>query len=99
MNIYKTKDLSLASMLCSFDCQLVDYTIDEKNQLWFYFENSELVQRLSKQFYLNTATVNLTRFTAAQKMLKTLIYRNKEVNNETYRSKSSRRTANEYSVA
>ena len=96
--MYKTKDLSLASMLCSFDCKLVEYTIDDLNQFWFYFEDSETLSSLAKSFYLSTATANIQKFTACQKMLKSLIHKNRKVIDENNIRYSSRRKARELCV-
>lgn len=95
--MYKTKDLSLASLLCSVDCKLKEYTIDELDQFWFYFEDSETVASLAKSFYLSAAMVNVQKFTAAQKMLKSLIHKNRKVNDD-YNKCAGSRTARELCV-
>jgi hypothetical protein len=87
---YRTKDLSLASMLCSMECKMINYEIDSLDQFWFDFEDSETVRGLAKSFYLSAAMVNVQKFTAAQKMLKTLIHKNRRVNDEYNRCAGSR---------
>lgn len=90
--MYKTKDLSLASLCLAADCKLLEYEIDEQDQFWFYFEDSETVRNLAKNFYLSAAEANVQRFTAAQKMLKSLIHKNKKVKYD-YTTNTGRRTA------
>ena len=80
------------------DCKLLEYTIDYEDQFWFHFEDSEAVSTLAKNFYLSAAVANVQRFTAAQKMLKSLIYKNKKVKND-YTKYSGRRTAGELCVS
>jgi len=91
---YKTKDLSLSSLLCAADCKMMNYEIDTLDQFWFYFEDGEAVRSLAKSFYLSAAMVNVQKFTAAQKMLKTLIHKNRKVNDE-YNKCAGSRTARE----
>jgi hypothetical protein len=68
MNTYKTRDLSLASLLCSCDYKMTNYTIDPiSGAFWFHFEDSEAVENLAKSFYLSTATANVARYNAATK--------------------------------
>lgn len=72
----KTRDLSLASLLCSCDYTMTNYTIDPlSGAFWFHFEDGEALECLAKNYYLGTAMVNAARFQASTKMLKTLIYR------------------------
>jgi hypothetical protein len=94
---YRTKDLSLASLLCAADCKLMNYEIDNVDQFWFHFEDCDSVRSLAKSFYLSAAMVNVQKFTAAQKMLKTLIHKNRKVNDEYIRCAGSR-TARELCV-
>jgi hypothetical protein len=88
---YRTKDLSLASLLCAAECKLNDYEIDDRDQFWFHYEDSETVRGLARSFYLSVAMVNVQKFTAAQKMLKSLIHKQRKVNDEYTRYADSRR--------
>jgi len=94
--MYITKDLSLASLLCSADCKLSEFTTDDKNQFWFHFEDSETVSTLAKQFYLSAAEANVQRFTAAQKMLKSLIHKNRKVIDEYNKNARTRPATNNF---
>ena len=75
----RTRDFALASLLCSYDCKLVDYTTDDLGQMWFEFEETEAVRELERSFHLTTATANVQKYNAAQKMLKAPIYENRKV--------------------
>ena len=95
----KTRDLSLASLLCSCDYKMTNYTIDPiSGAFWFHFEDSEAVENLAKSFYLSTATANVARYNAATKTLKSLIHKHKEGNNENSISYSGSRRARELCV-
>ena len=72
-----TKDFSLASLLVSNNCKLMNYTTDQLGQMWFEFEDTDTAQELERNFHLGTVTVNVQQFVAAQKMLKALIYENR----------------------
>ena len=71
----RTRDFALASLLVSHDCKLMNHQIDELGRLHFTFEDSELQRTLEREYDLSTATANIQRFTAAQKMLRALIYK------------------------
>jgi len=79
----KTRDLAVASLLCSCDYRMINYTIDPiSGAFWFHFEDGEAPEALAKSFYLGTAMVNASKFQASTKMLKSLIHKHKEGNNE-----------------
>lgn len=88
----RTRDFALASLLCSFDCKLVNYTTDELGQMWFEFETTDVVTELERLYYLATATTNVQKYNAAQKMLKSLIYENRKVIYENRIGKFNTRT-------
>jgi hypothetical protein len=95
----KTRDLSLASLLCSYDYKMTNYTIDPvSGAFWFHFEDDDTINSLAKSFYLSTATVNVARYNAATKILKSLIHKHKEGNNENSIRYSGRRTAGQLCV-
>jgi hypothetical protein len=91
--ITRTRDFALASLLCSYDCKLVNYTTDDLGQMWFEFEDTETVHKLERDFYLATASANVRKYAASEKFLKSLIYENRKVIYENRIGKFGSRTA------
>lgn len=89
----RTRDFALASLLCSADCKLMNYTTDDLGQMWFEFEDNDVAADLERKYYLATATTNVQKYNAAQKMLKSLIYENRKVIYEHRIGKFNARTA------
>jgi len=83
----KTKDFGLAALLVANDCKLIGYETDELNQMWFEFEGTGCTRELELGYNLATAVCNVQKYNAASKMLKALIYQNR---NRIYEHKLGR---------
>jgi hypothetical protein len=82
----KTKDFGLASLMLSKEKKLLNHTRDEYGRYWFEFEDDE---GLEDSFYSNCVSVLVQDFIAAQRRIKSLIFKSNEYgygkNNQTIR--------------
>ena len=69
----ETKDLNHAAYLMAKGQDLKDSKPDNDNRFWFIFEDTEKINELSKEYYLNSGLVNPQHFINQQKTLKNLI--------------------------
>lgn len=70
---YKTKDLSEASMLIVKGQQLLTI-VREGHICWFIFDNKEVCEKLSNQYYFSEVLVNARIFHEAMSRLKGRIF-------------------------
>ena len=73
MDEYKTKDIFEASWIYSQGIPLIRLEPD-KRYFWFIFDNLTDCERLSTQYWTNSAQGNIKRFVDSLKTLKDLVF-------------------------
>jgi hypothetical protein len=72
--MYKTKDLWQAAALISLNIKL-NSIVRENNICYFLFENEELAQQLSKEYFFGSLKVDAYKYQEAVAKLKREIFR------------------------
>ena len=80
MNLYKCKDFYLSSFLLSAGCNLIDTPVSS-GITTFIFEDNEVLNNLTKDFYSLKATVEPTKYANAIKTLKSILHASKANSN------------------
>ncbi|HEY3294953.1 MAG TPA: hypothetical protein VGL38_05925 [bacterium] len=70
----KTKDYGINCLLASNHCEMVGHEIDPRGQVWIEWRDTELANKLVRDFYSGSATVNVADFMSSLKHIKTLIF-------------------------
>jgi hypothetical protein len=73
-NVYRTRDLSLASYLYASKKKLIGLEEDSGRKFLFVFEDTASCQKLVDSFWRREAVVNVKDFSDAMRSLKDLIY-------------------------
>ena len=68
---YKTCDLYLAAFFTTAGCPIKDTSRDTK-KVFFFFENTEIVEKLKSSYYLRQAKVDALSYADNVKSLKSL---------------------------
>ena len=80
MNLYKCKDFYLSSFLLSAGCNLIDTPVSS-GITTFIFEDNEVLNDLTKDFYSLKSTVEPTKYANAIKTLKSILHASKANSN------------------
>ena len=72
-NTYKSKDIFESAWIYSQNIKLLQLEPDGR-YFWFVFENDSLCQKLSANYWNQTATGNIKQFVNALKTLKDLVF-------------------------
>ena len=76
MNLYKCKGFYLSSFLLSAGCNLIDTPVSS-GITTFIFEDSEILNKLIKEFYNLHVTVEPTKYANAIKTLESILHASK----------------------
>jgi len=68
---YKTCDLYLAAFFATANCKITSTSRDAK-KVYFYFENTEIVEKLKSSYFLRQANVDALSYADNIKSLKSL---------------------------